>query len=202
MFITFTAVIMAAIMMLIIFGLKLVPFWPGISIASVILAIWSIVTAGTERQKIFSLKAWHIIWGLISAVLLYLIFFTGNYFSKLLIESAFEQIGTFYSLLSGQNILVIGLLMFFLIGPAEEIFWRGMIQRKLQSRIGGLYGWILAAVLYALVHIWAANFMLVMAALVGGLFWGWLFKRTGSLWPGIISHAVWDILVFLIFPFQ
>ncbi len=192
----------AMIMMLIIFGLKLVPFWPGISLTTAILAVWSIITAGAERKNIFCFKSWHIIWGIISAVILYLIFFVGNHLSGLLFESAVEQIDTFYNLLSGQSTVVIGLLMFFLIGPAEEIFWRGMIQRKLQNRIGALYGWILASILYALVHIWAANLMLFMAALVGGLFWGWLYKRTGSLWPGIISHAVWDILVFLILPFQ
>jgi len=194
--------LLAALMMLILFGLKSISFLPGISITSAVLAIWAIIDAGNDRKNIFCFKSWHIIWGLISAVILYLIFFAGNYLSNLIFESASEQISSFYSLLSGQSNLVIGLLMFLLIGPAEEIFWRGMIQRKLQTRIGGLYGWILAAVLYAVVHIWAASFMLFMAALVGGLFWGWLYKRTGSLWPGIISHAVWDILIFLILPFQ
>ena len=32
------------------------------------------------------------------------------------------------------------------------------------------------------------------------LFWGLLFHWTRSLWPGMISHAVWDVTVFLLLP--
>jgi len=195
------SLLIAAILMLVVFGLKIVPFMLGISISIGILAIWSIVDARSDRRSIFRFKSWYILWGLVSAVVLYLIFFIGNYVSGIFLKSSSEQVSVFYDLISG-NLLITIPLMVLMIGPAEEIFWRGMIQRKLSKRIGDLYGWILAAVFYALVHIWAANFMLFIAALVGGLFWGWLYKRTGSLWPCIISHSIWIILAFIIFPFQ
>ncbi len=42
--------------------------------------------------------------------------------------------------------------------------------------------------------------MLFMAAAICGLYWGLVFYTTRSLWPGIISHAVWDVFVFLVAP--
>lgn len=50
------------------------------------------------------------------------------------------------------------------------------------------------------VHLWAFNFILLEAALLWGLFWGLLFYCTRSLWPRIISHAVWGLVVSLILP--
>jgi membrane protease YdiL (CAAX protease family) len=42
--------------------------------------------------------------------------------------------------------------------------------------------------------------MLFLAALICGLFWGALFKRYRSVWPVLISHALWDVAIFLLFP--
>ena len=49
-------------------------------------------------------------------------------------------------------------------------------------------------------HIITFNFMLVVAALVCGIFWGWIYKKEKSLVPIIISHALWDFTVFVLFP--
>lgn len=42
--------------------------------------------------------------------------------------------------------------------------------------------------------------MLVMAALTAGLFWGWLYWKTDSLVPCILSHAFWTVTVFILWP--
>ena len=34
----------------------------------------------------------------------------------------------------------------------------------------------------------------------GGLFWGWLYWKTGSLVPCILSHAFWTVAVFILWP--
>jgi membrane protease YdiL (CAAX protease family) len=94
------------------------------------------------------------------------------------------------------------LLLAFWIAPAEEIFWRGVLQRWLQGRLRRVAALLLATLLYTLVHAWSGNLPLLLAAFVAGLFWGGLFIWTGSLVPGIISHGLWDILVFVVAPFQ
>lgn len=44
------------------------------------------------------------------------------------------------------------------------------------------------------------NPVLLLAALVCGLFWGLLYHFTKSLPLVVISHTAWDLLVFLVFP--
>ena len=67
-------------------------------------------------------------------------------------------------------------------------------------------GWLLAALaataLYAVVHLSSGNPMLILAALVCGLFWGLLYQRTGSITLVVISHTAWNLTVFLGFPFS
>ena len=60
-------------------------------------------------------------------------------------------------------------------------------------------GFIVTTLVYALVHIWSFNFMLVMAALVVGAIWGLAYRlypqKLGAL---IVSYAVWDVAVFVV----
>jgi membrane protease YdiL (CAAX protease family) len=64
-----------------------------------------------------------------------------------------------------------------------------------------MWGFILATSLYTAVHVATGNMVLVLAALVCGIFWGWLYMRYKSMLINVVSHTVWDILVFLILPF-
>jgi membrane protease YdiL (CAAX protease family) len=105
-----------------------------------------------------------------------------------------------YGTRSQASPALIALLLALVIGPAEEIFWRGLMQRKLEGRYGAHAGWILSTMLYAAVHIWALNFMLFMAAVICGIFWGWIYMRYRTLLPGIISHALWDVAIFVLLP--
>lgn len=195
-----TGAVFAALFWLVLFGLEFVDFWWGMAAAAGLLAAWSIVFSGDDRRVLFEFKKSHIFWGLLSAVILYAVFWTGGFLSRLLFDFASGQIDSIYSNKVHMDHWKIGLLLFFWIGPAEEIFWRGMVQRVLSKRYDPVIGWILAALIYAVVHLWAANFILFMAALICGLFWGWIYMRFRSLWPAIISHAVWDVAIFLILP--
>jgi len=77
---------------------------------------------------------------------------------------------------------VIALLLFFITGPAEEIYWRGYLQKNLMVRFGRWQGWLLATVIYAAVHIWSFNFMLIGAAFVAGAFWGAMYLYLRDLY--------------------
>ena len=195
-----TGAVFAALFWLVLFGLELVNFWWGMTAAAGLLAAWSIAFSGDDHSVLFEFKKSYIFWGLLSAVVLYAVFWTGNFLSRLILDFASGQIDSIYSNKAQMDHWKIGLLLFFWIGPAEEIFWRGMVQRVLSKRYGRIFGWVVASIIYAVVHLWAANFILFMAALICGLFWGWIYMRFRSLWPAIISHAVWDVAIFLILP--
>jgi membrane protease YdiL (CAAX protease family) len=95
---------------------------------------------------------------------------------------------------------IIGLVLVFPIGPGEEIYWRGLIQRRFAERLGGNAGLLCAATAYALVHLPTFNSPLVLTAFIGGLVWGYIYRASGSLAPAVVSHVLWDLLIFVIFP--
>lgn len=138
--------------------------------------------------------------GLVSAVLLYAIFALGNTLSGWLFRFAPHQVSAIYDIRHEGSPLAMALVLLFITSPAEEVFWRGFVQRWFTHRFGGKAGWLLAVCVYAGVHIFSGNLMLVMAALTAGLFWGWLYWKTDSLVPCILSHAFWTVAVFILWP--
>jgi membrane protease YdiL (CAAX protease family) len=141
-----------------------------------------------------------ILLGVISAVALYFIFYAGSYISRVLSPFASSGISDVYTFWGDASPLRVVLLLFLVIGPGEEVFWRGFIQRQWQDRFGRLTGWLLATALYSVVHLGSGNAILTLAACVCGLFWGGLYLRYRSPLLNIVSHTLWDILIFVVFP--
>ncbi|MDD3160359.1 MAG: type II CAAX endopeptidase family protein [Bacteroidales bacterium] len=176
-----------------------VNFWITMGFSATILTGMSIFLGNNFKQQ-FSLSGKDLAIGVVSAAVLYVVFFLGNFFSTLLFDFAKEQVGTIYQMKEGENPLFLVLLLAILIGPAEEIFWRGFIQRTLIGKYGEWTALIATTLIYAFVHLWSFNFMLIMAAMVCGAFWGLLYKYNKNLVTIIVSHAVWDVCVFILFP--
>ena len=175
-------------------------FWIAMTCSALTLTIFSWWSCRDIFRKI-DWKWQDIAGGIILAAVLWGIFGLGDKISSLLFDFARGQVNTIYGMKDGENPLVLSLLMLFIIGPAEELFWRGFIQRKLSERFSPNWGFIITTAIYGLVHIGALNFMLLMAALTAGFIWGLGYRffpeRLGAL---IISHALWDCAVFIWFP--
>jgi len=174
-------------------------FWIKISLSAATLAGLSLwLKPDRKKQLRFNGKS---IWiGLASAGALYFIFRLGKTVSTTLFSFADTQIGGIYGIGEGTPIWVIALLLFFVTGPSEELYWRGYLQENLMNRFGKGMGWFAATAIYALVHIWSFNFMLIGAAAVAGAFWGGMYRYLGNLAPVIISHAIWSSVIFAVFP--
>lgn len=155
---------------------------------------------GKDWKKQFSFNLKDIAIGVVSAVFLYGVFYVGNEISNLLFDFSRSQVNDVYAMKDGQNKVFLGLALFLWIGPAEEIFWRGYIQRTLETKNGKIKAFIITTLIYAFVHIWAFNFMLFMAALFCGIFWGLIYTRNKNLLTVLVSHAIWDAAVFILFP--
>jgi hypothetical protein len=80
------------------------------------------------------------------------------------------------------------------------LFWRRLLQRRLEDLWGGWKGCLAAAALYTAVHAGSGNPLLVLAAGVCGLFWGYLYLRFRSVVLNAVSHALWDAAVFILWP--
>lgn len=143
----------------------------------------------------------NILLGVAIAVALWGVFWVGDKLSQLMFDFARLQVDTIYGMKEGESPWLLTGLMLFLIGPAEEIFWRGYVQQKLSERWNANKGLIVTTLIYAFVHAGSCNFMLTMAALVAGAAWGVLYRFFPERFAAIIiSHALWDVAVFIWFP--
>ena len=68
----------------------------------------------------------------------------------------------------------------------EELLFRGVLANAL-NRYGAWIGVLGSAAVFALVH--GVNIILPIAFVVG-IITALLFRRTGSIWPGVAVHAV------------
>jgi hypothetical protein len=96
----------------------------------------------------------------------------------------------------------VGAVLLLVTSPGEELFWRGYVQRVAAQRWGNTRGFVVGTLLYGAVHLASGNFMLVMAALVAGAFWCALYSWRGNLTACVVSHALWTVGVFLVFPIR
>lgn len=202
-----------------------IPFWHAMTCSAVILTALAFLFGGNPLQAVvpsLTTKDWlvNIALGITIAVVLWGAFWVGDKVSQWMFPTfARPQVDTIYSMKDGSSPVALSLLLLLIVGPAEELFWRGYVQRTLMNmsldakdeRKGArkscqrlmitLLPALLAIGIYAFIHIASLNFMLIMAALVCGVIWGglyWLFPhRLPAL---VISHALWDAAVFIWFP--
>jgi len=139
--------------------------------------------------------------GVVSAMALYAVFAAGRAAALGLFPFATEGIERVYALRSGVPLFRVVLLISLVIGPGEELFWRGFFQENAGAGPGRAAGFVLTSLLYTSVHLASGNIMLILAAAVCGVFWGWLYLRFRSPLLNAVSHTVWDLLVFVVFPF-
>jgi membrane protease YdiL (CAAX protease family) len=181
-------------------------FWSSLSLSVVFLAGLGLgldpAYGPFLRRDLRRRAAFKVLLGLLSAVLLYGVFVLGNLALRRVFPASAPRISGVYALGAGVSRLRIVLLMLFFIGPGEEIFWRGFVQRAWQARFSDRAGWLLTSLLYAGVHAGSGNPVLVLAAAVCGLFWGAMFLRYRSPLMLCVSHTLWDLLAFVIIPFS
>jgi membrane protease YdiL (CAAX protease family) len=140
--------------------------------------------------------------GLFSAGVLYFAFFLGHHLAPYILPGAKAQVGGIYFLGEGTSKGLIFLLLFFITGPGEEIFWRGFLQDRLMKNWGDSRGFLAGTLVYAGVHVFSLNLMLILAALVAGAFWGLLYLWKRDLWLQITSHSAWSAVIFSVAPIQ
>lgn len=137
--------------------------------------------------------------GVAAAAVLYGVFYVGNAAARWLLPGAGGQISQVYGLKGGAARWLIAFLLLAVIGPGEEILWRAYIQRRLTGLLG-VWGVPLAVAAYGAVHVASGNPLLIGAALACGAFWGVLYWWFDSLCLNAVSHALWDVAIFLIWP--
>lgn len=155
------------------------------------LTLGALALAGGEGQRLKP-RLRDLPLGLAIAAGLFAIFQVGDKRAREIMPRGGEQIAEIYALREIKPKEEIALRLAAVIGPAEELFWRGWLQRRI--------GWLPAAAAYAGAHLVTGNTTLIGAAAVAGLYWGALGALGVPMGALIASHAAWDIWIFLVAP--
>jgi membrane protease YdiL (CAAX protease family) len=186
---------LAASLWVLVFVVRPLEFWLMLSISTLVLLIVALAINHKNRAQIAGKL---VLLGLASGVLLYLLFYLGFQVTKS--NPIFsEGVSRVYELRTLPTYLIV-LALVFPIGPGEEIYWRGLIQRRFSEQLGGSAGIFVTSCVYALIHLPTLDFPLMMTAFIGGIVWGYIYERTASLLPAVVSHVLFDLLIFVIVP--
>ncbi len=180
-------------------------FWDWMAGQLIVLNGIILVFCPPYRQRsladIISSPLIKIIKGILAAAVLYGFFWLGHILFKEIWPGNLGFLREVYSLKQGSSSFRIGLWLGLVIGPGEEFLWRWYLQSEWERKVGPIKAFILVSFLYTMVHLPTKNFLLLLAAGSGGLFWGWLYLRYRSLLVNIVCHTLWDLAVFIFFPF-
>ncbi|HET6423093.1 MAG TPA: CPBP family intramembrane glutamic endopeptidase, partial [Planctomycetaceae bacterium] len=80
----------------------------------------------------------------------------------------------------------------------EELFFRGFLLQAFSARLRPTAAIVLTAALFGLFHVLVRDALLLERfppTAVLGLVLGWLAYRSGSLWPGMLLHAIHNTTV-------
>lgn len=199
----FLAICIAAVLWFVMFSPWTAPhvnFWVMMTFSGLTLTAYS-TWASPGWWKDIRLDLSNILLGVALAAVLWGVFWVGDKLSSLMFDFARPQVDMIYGMKEGENPWVLTALMLLIIGPAEEIFWRGYLQKSFSKKWNPNMGFVVTTLMYSLVHVSKFNFMLIMAAAVAGFVWGLAYRFYPEKFGAILlSHALWDCAVFIWFP--
>ncbi|MEW6011138.1 MAG: tetratricopeptide repeat protein [Euryarchaeota archaeon] len=100
-----------------------------------------------------------------------------------------------YYLLLGASFIIIS------TGLAEELLFRGIIQKNVENIMGGLMSAFYVSLLFTSLHIgWESLLDLIFVFSVS-MFYGVVFYKTRSIFGITLSHGLSNSFLFLVFPF-
>ncbi len=173
-------------------------FWDRMTTTGAILGAIAIASdRSLQRPK---LRARDVALGLGIATGLYGVFQVGDRMARKILPSGDKNIGDIYALRELRPRDEIAVRLAAVVGPAEELFWRGLLQRSIARRWGGPPAAVAATVAYGGAHLITSNPALIGAATVAGLYWSALASLGAPMAALIISHVAWDIWIFLVAP--
>ncbi|MDP2995333.1 MAG: CPBP family intramembrane metalloprotease [Anaerolineales bacterium] len=173
-------------------------FWDRMTGTGIALSLLALATQPKLRKTRIGIK--EIILGFGSAAALYGIFHVGDRISSKIVPSGGKQIEEIYALKRLRPRKELMARLGLVIGPAEEFFWRGFLQDGLMERFGRFWGTLMGSAAYGGAHLVSGNFTLIGAATIAGCFWGGLYGLGVPLGALIVSHIVWDNVIFMIAP--
>ncbi len=95
--------------------------------------------------------------------------------------------------------LLAAFLLLACTGFVEELIFRGVLQRSAVEAFGW-WGIIYVSLLFAVIHLIHQSLIDIAFVFVIAIFFGWVVKKTGSLFGVTLSHGIANIVLFLVAP--
>lgn len=113
-----------------------------------------------------------------------------------IVEFEASQMALIEQVFSSQINVMLGLLLLAVApGIAEELFFRGYVQRQAERRLGVLWAIVITGVLFGLYHLRLTQ---ALPLSVLGIYLCFITWRTGSLWPAVIVHFLNNALAVVV----
>lgn len=173
-------------------------FWYIYTASILLLITFAILQEDIDDQKGFFS---YLSFGVLSGVLLYGLYWIGYYGVGLLNLGFQRDIHQLYRWF-GPSLTWEYFALVLAAGPGEEIFWRGFVQKRLLKSMKPASAIVIGALLYASVHIYSGKFILIAGALFTGIVWGSLYYWKKSMPLVIVSHLIFDVMLFIILPLK
>ncbi|MFL5797464.1 MAG: CPBP family intramembrane glutamic endopeptidase [Actinomycetota bacterium] len=173
-------------------------FWQRMTATGAALGALALVAEPSLRRT--RVRPRDVALGLTAAAGLYAVFRIGDRMARRIMPSGAEEIDDVYALRSLRPRNEIAARLALVIGPAEELFWRGFVLRRLQHRLGRWRGAAAAAFVYGGAHVVTGNATLVGAATTAGAYWSALASAGMPMGALVVSHVAWDVWIFLLQP--
>ena len=200
---TLLTLIPVCVMWVIIFAWQPLNFWLLMTAAQITMITMALGLRGRHiLPKAIPLKETAI--GLGSALLLYAIFVVAHEISVWLFDFAKGDIQNIYAIRDQAQATWIALLLLFIIGPGEEIYWRGLYLKEYGDNL--FVGVLLSTFLFTLWHIslWHIKGLtyqggliaLVGGAYIMGILWCFISRKVQNISYCLIAHVFVNIFVF------
>ncbi len=103
-------------------------------------------------------------------------------------EAEQQEVITMFEDASDTSLALLAFSVAILTPFAEELLFRGFILGMLLKRYSDTQSIVISSLIFAIAH----EPIAMVLAFGGGLLYGWVRVRTGSILPGMIAHAIWN----------
>ncbi len=167
-------------------------YWFPIIAVPLFAAAYTIMkNQGLTRQHI------GLIWG--NKKVQFLIALTGIFLGT--IEYIILQPKPLIAVLDPINLITASIILIISTGLAEELLFRGIIQKNAENVFGIFLGLLYTSILFTALHIGWNNLYDLIFVFSVAMFYGYAFQKTRSIVGVTLSHGISNSFLFLIVPF-
>ncbi|MBU8907782.1 type II CAAX endopeptidase family protein [Desertibacillus haloalkaliphilus] len=191
------AIFLAHVLLWLSFTIRPFEFWVLFPLSLLVLSLYALTNETMETRA----NHWEMIWiGTMTGIGLYSLYALGKWLIVVTDVPLLDQLEALYAMIQPIEWWHY-LLLFTIVIPGEELFWRGFVLKRLiRHGVKPIYAVIGASLLYASANIYAGSLLLLVATVLAGLLWSTLYLWKRNIWLCIFSHLIFDLFLLVLFP--